>query len=130
MASQSRINVQPKILNLALYAGDGFDFRLICKNSADPPEPVDMTGEVNAHIRLAHITEDPPIIEFTVEMVDAYLGIVVLSLTGTQTQDLIDHASGADGKFEGVWDIQWTPSEGEPRTLIQGEVECVADVTR
>lgn len=122
----SLINVQPKILNLKLYAGDGFSFRLICKNGANVP--VDMTGGVSAHVRIDATTEDPPVAEFASDMVDAYQGIVVLSLTGEQTQELVDDIPS--GRFEGVWDIQWSPADGEPRTLCHGEVECVADVTR
>ena len=63
-------------------------------------------------------------------MVDAYLGKISLSLTGEQTRQLVDHPSSKDGKFTGVWDIQWTPAGLQPRTLCQGKVECVADVTR
>jgi hypothetical protein len=126
MASQ--INVQPDVLDLALYAGDGVSIRLLCTNSSGAP--IDVTGTVKAQVRLAPITEDPPIVEFAADMVDAYLGIVVLSLTGEQTQELSDHPSSTAGKFVGVWDIQWEPAGLEPRTLSQGRVECVSDVTR
>jgi hypothetical protein len=122
------INVQPQILNLALYAGDGISFRLICTDKTGAP--VDLTGTVKAQIRLHPITEDPPIVEFTAGMVDAYLGIVVLSLTGEQTHELSIDPSSKAGKFVGVWDIQWAPEGAQPRTLCQGKVECVSDVTR
>lgn len=122
------INVQPQILDLALYAGDGISFRLICTDGAGAP--VDLTGTVTAQIRLHPITEDPPIVEFTSDLVDAYLGIVKLSLTGEQTRELSNHSSSKAGKFVGVWDIQWEAFGLEPRTLCQGKVECVSDVTR
>jgi hypothetical protein len=122
------INMQPAVLNLELYSGDGFSFRMICKNAAG--EPIDMGGTVKAQIRKDRTTpEDPPIQEFTVGMTDAFQGIIVLSVTGEQTQSLTDDA-GDGQKFSGVWDVEWEPSESEPRTICQGTVECVADVTR
>jgi hypothetical protein len=126
MANQ--INVQPQILDLSLYAGDGVEFRLICTDSAGAP--IDITGTVKAQIRLDRLSTDPPIVEFSVNSVDAYQGIVVLSLTGVQTTELVQDDSSKAGKFSGVWDIQWTPSGKQPRTLCQGKVECVTDVTR
>lgn len=118
------INVQPSVLDLVLYAGDGVEFRLICTDSDEAP--VDITGSVEAQIRTDRLSTDPPIVEFTVGMVDAYQGIIVLSLTGEQTQALV----GDTGKFTGVWDVAWEPAGAHSRTLCQGKVECVADVTR
>jgi hypothetical protein len=124
----SKINLQPQALDLALYAGDGVEFRLICTNGDG--SPIDVTGAVHAEVRLSRLQPDPPIVEFTASMVDAYQGIVVLSLTGAQTQTLSAHESSKDGVFLGVWDVQWAPADKQPRTLCQGTVECVADVTR
>lgn len=126
MASQ--INLQPQTLDLALYAGDGAKFKVICTDPANAP--IDVTGTVDAQIRLDRLTETDPIVEFTVNNTDAYLGIIVLSLTGIQTRELSAHPSSSGGKFTGVWDMQWTPADDEPRTLCQGKVECVSDVTR
>lgn len=125
MAGQT-VNLRPSILNLLLYAGDGFNLKLACKDIAG--SAIDMSGVVTAQIRLDRIhPSDPPLADFTVSMVDAYLGLVGLSLTGAQTLSLL----GEDGeKFTGVWDVQWTPTDMQPRTLVQGVVECVADVTR
>jgi len=120
------INVQPQTLNLALYAGDGVSFRILCTDAAG--DPVDVTGAIEAQVRLTRLTDDPPLAEFAASMVDAYQGIVVLSLTGDQTKELSD--SVEDGNFKGVWDLQWVPASSEPRTLCQGSVECVSDVTR
>lgn len=126
MASQ--INLQPQALNLMLYAGDGVEFRLICTNGANAP--IDITGIVKAQIRLERLAPDPAIVEFGTNMVDAYAGVVILSLTGVQTQTLSQHPSSKEGKFIGVWDVQWAPANKQPRTICQGIVECVADVTR
>jgi hypothetical protein len=121
MANQ--INLQPQVLDLGLYAGDGVEFRLKCTDKAGAP--IDVTGTVKAQIRVDRLV-DPPVVEFTVNAIDAYLGIIVLSLTGAQTAEL----SADTGRFIGVWDVQWTPSGKQPRTLCQGKVECVTDVTR
>jgi hypothetical protein len=126
MANQ--INVQPQALDLFLYAGDGIEFRLICTDGSGAS--IDVTGVVKAQVRLDRISEDEPIVEFSSGMTDAYQGIVVLSLTGDQTKELIEHSSVSSGKFTGVWDVAWEPADSEPRTLCQGKVECVADVTR
>jgi hypothetical protein len=126
MAGQ--INLQPQSLDLKLYAGDGVEFRVVCTNGAGAP--IDVTGVVKAQVRLARLDEDPPIVAFSVNSTDAYQGIVVLSLTGAQTAQLSQDPSAKDGRFGGVWDMQWTPSGEQPRTLCQGQVECVADVTR
>jgi hypothetical protein len=124
MANQ--IDLQPQVLDLILYSGDGFKARLSCKTPANAP--IDITGAVVAQIRNDRLhPDDPPVASFTVDMVDAYLGIIKLSLSGDQTQDLTDNASG---KFSGVWDVEWDPADDEPRTLCQGKVECVADVSR
>jgi len=126
MANQ--INLQPQLLDLSLYAGDGVEFRVTCTDTAGAP--IDLNGEIKAQIRLERLAPDPPVVAFSVNVVDAYLGIVLFSLTGEQTAELSAHPSSKDGKFLGVWDIQWTPSGKEPRTLTQGKVECVVDVTR
>jgi hypothetical protein len=122
------IDLQPQVLDLILYAGDGVSFRLICTDKAGAP--VDITGSVEAQIRLNRSKDEVPIVEFTANLVDAYQGIVILSLAGDQTQTLADHPSASAGKFKGVWDVEWEPAGLEPRTLCQGDVECVADVTR
>ena len=126
MANQ--INLQPEVVDLVLYAGDGVDLPITCTNGAGAP--IDLTGAVTAQVRLQRLDADPPVVAFTVNAVDAYQGKVILSLSGTQTAALSTHPSAKDGKFNGVWDVQWTPASGQVRTLCQGRVECVADVTR
>jgi len=123
-----KINLLPESLDLSLYAGDGVSFRMIITNGSSAP--LDVSGSVKAQIRLKRLDPDPPIAEFTVSMVDAYQGIIRLSLTGEQTSALSQHESANSGKFVGEWDVQWSPSQAEPRTLMQGKVECSADVTR
>jgi hypothetical protein len=122
------IDLKPQVLDLSLYAGDGVEFRLICTDGAG--DPLNVSGDVTAQIRANRDTTSEVIAEFGANLVEADQGIVVLSLTGEQAQDLVEDPSTNKGKFQGVWDVQWTPSGQEPRTLVQGKVECVADVTR
>lgn len=117
------ISLLPQTLDLSLYAGDGCEFKFICKTPAGAP--VDVTGAVRAQIRETRL-DASPVASFTVSLVDAYLGIIKISLTGAQTQDLVEPT----GKFSGVWDLEWDSATGEPRTLCQGNLECVSDVTR
>jgi hypothetical protein len=67
---------------------------------------------------------------FDADLTEGDQGIIRLSLTGNDTQALMADPSTTKGKFSGVWDVQWTPTGEEARTLCQGKVECVADVTR
>jgi hypothetical protein len=125
MAGQT-MNFRPNILNLLLYAGDGFSLRLLCKDTAGAP--IDVTGVVTAQVRLDRVhPDDPPLAVFTVSLVDAYMGVIGLTLSDAQTLSLL---GAGEEKFTGVWDVQWTPVSMQSRTLIQGIVECVADVTR
>lgn len=122
------IDLKPQVLDLSLYAGDGVEFRLICTDGAD--DPLNVNGDVTAQIRVNRDETSNPIAEFDANLIEGDQGIVVLSLTGDDTQALMDDPSVSKDKFSGVWDVQWTPTDSEPRTLVQGKVECVADVTR
>lgn len=123
MANQ--ISLRPIVWNLLLYSGDGFSIKVAITDLTGAP--IDVSGSVAAEVRPDRLTpSDPPLASFDVSMVDAYLGIIGLSLSGAQTDALL--TDGLD-KFVGVWDVQWTPAGKEPRTLVQGTVECVADVT-
>lgn len=123
MPTPKKISLLPEALDLALYAGDGALIRLTVTDN--PGEPIPIGGEVIAHIRKARIDADPAA-EFSVDLADAAMGVVLISLTGEQTAGLI----GAKSSFKGVWDVQWKPTGGQPVTLVQGQVECNADVTR
>jgi hypothetical protein len=120
--AKNKINRVPDSLDLALYAGDGVSIRLGVTTSGGAP--LDIAGEMKAQIRQ---TKSAAEVAAEFEAVpDAENSSVVISLTGEQTASLI--ANGES--FRGVWDIQWHPTDGQPVTLIQGEVTCDADVTR
>lgn len=125
MAGQT-LDFRPEILNLDIYAGDGLSINLNCKDPAG--NPIEISGSVEAEIRQDRLhPSDAPLVNFNVNLVDAYLGIIGLTLTGAQSLSLL--GDGVE-KFTGVWDVQWTPAQLQIRTLVQGIVECVADVTR
>lgn len=122
------INLQPQVLDLSLYAGDGVEFRLKCTDNEN--DPLDVSGTTEAQVKTDRLEGTEPIVEFVTDMVNATQGIIELSLTGADTQTLAADPSSKNGKFTGVWDLQWTPPGGQPRTICQGKVECLADVTR
>lgn len=124
-----QLSTQPPVLDLALYAGDGISFKLICTDDADPPQPVNVTGDVQAQIRVNRADVDS-MATFSADMVGADQGEIILSLTGDDTAGLMEGSGVVKGKFTGAWDVQWTAVGGEPRTLVQGKVECISDVTR
>jgi hypothetical protein len=120
-----KLNVSPPVVDLTLYAGDDVEFRLICTDSGG--NPVDVSGEMAAQIRVDRTLESTVLAEFEADMDAAADGIIILSMSDELTAGLITDDSG---KFTGVWDAQWTASGSEVRTLCQGKVECLADVTR
>jgi hypothetical protein len=122
------INLQPQTLDLSLYAGDGVKFRLICTDDAQAP--IDVSGATEAQVKIDRLEGTPALVSFVTDMTNAISGIIELSLTGADTQLLVADPSSKNGKFTGVWDLQWTPTGEEPRTICQGKVECLADVTR
>lgn len=118
-----KLSFVPQTLNLVLYAGDGAGVRFTITDSTGAALPI--TGEIKAEIRATRETFEPALAEFTVDLTDFATGIMLISLTGTQTQNLIT----GNEKFTGVWDLEWTPTDEEPVTLVQGNVECLPDVT-
>jgi len=124
------LEVLPPVVNITFYAGDGVSFKLVFKTNEDPQEPIPITGTIEAQIRLNRDLVTPVLVPFSTDMSEADDGVVYISLTGEQTQDCIEHISTKKGKFKGVWDVEWVAPGSEPRTVIQGDVECLADVTR
>jgi hypothetical protein len=112
------VSVVPQAVDLALYAGDGVALRLSVSSLG---APLALTGAVTAQVRSSRDDASVPV-DFTVDLAEADAGIVGLTLTGAQTATL--------GAFKGAWDAQWHPLGGEPRTIVQGAVTCVLDVTR
>lgn len=118
-----KLDLRPKSLDLELYAGDGATIQLSVIDNQSRPIPVD--GEVTAQIRVNRLDTDS-LVEFDANLTQAQSGIVLVSLTGEKTASLITD----EPLFRGVWDVQWLAPDTEPITLIQGRVNCYADVTR
>lgn len=123
MATTPKLSLIPDTLDLALYAGDGVSIRLSVTDNADEPLPVD--GEITAQIRKTRLDSEV-VVEFATDLTNGDEGYVFISLTGEQTAALIVDKP----VFKGVWDVQWEKTGEEPITLVQGKVECNADVSR
>lgn len=121
--AKKKLSFIPQTLDLSLYAGDGAGLRFTITDSTGAALP--LTGEMKAQIRANRENADPALAEFAVDLTDFATGVVLISLTGEQTHALIN----GDEKFDGVWDLEWTPEGDEPATLVQGNVECSPDVT-
>jgi hypothetical protein len=121
-ACSGQITLQPPVVNLALYAGDGASIRLVLDNVMGAIVP--LAGSVTAQIRAAR-TDATAAQSFAVDLSEAADGVALLSLTGDQTDAL---AASAD--FVGVWDVEYTATGEEPLTLVQGKATVKKDVTR
>lgn len=123
MARAPLISLVPRTVDLELYAGDGVMLRL--RVAGADGTVYDLTGTMSAQIRAQR--PDASILQaFAIDTTDAVDGVAVLSLTGAQTSSLLADAD----KITGVWDVQWTPADHEPFTLVQGKVSVILDVTR
>lgn len=118
-----KISFIPEELDLALYAGDGASIQLTIADNDNAPLSVD--GEVTAQIRKSRGDEEV-LAEFSVDLSAGLTGVIFISLTGDQTAALITNKP----VIKGVWDVQWKKTDAQPITLVQGKVECNADVTR
>lgn len=123
MSDPLKLDLTPTRLDLKIYSGDGYRFRLVIKDKDENPVPI--TGEVIAQVRKTRGSNDDPQASFEVDDTDFSTGIIALHLTGESCHTLADTA-----KFNGFWDVQWTPSGGDPKTLAQGKLECDLDVSR
>ena len=123
--AQAPISLLPETLDLKIYGGDGVRLKLVV--TTPDLQPVDLTGEIAAQIRESRVNPTPKV-SFATEITDAPGGIVYISLTGDQTASL--HGGAGLERFTGVWDVQWTPADSEPVTILQGGVESSLDVTR
>lgn len=118
-----QISLVPEQVDLELYAGDGAALRLVVTDTSGAPIPID--GAVTAQIRASRL-DSAIAASWATDMADAANGIVLISLTGVQTADLVNGSE----KFDGFWDVEWDPTTQEPITLMQGKVTCELDVTR
>lgn len=123
--AKPKISLLPDTLDLAFYAGDGANIQLTVTNPDTTPIPLD--GEVIAQVRPNKLS-DIVSANFAVDLTNAAMGVILLSVTGEQTTAML--GPSRQSVFRGMWDVQWDPEDQEPITLIQGRVECYADVSR
>lgn len=123
------ISLIPESVDLSLYGGDGVELEINVSNGSGGPLP--LSGEVAAQIRTSRVNPSA-IADFAVDLTNADIGTIIISLTGEQTTALHQPNGGAPiERYQGVWDVQWTPESGRaPVTLVQGKVDSSLDVTR
>lgn len=119
-----QVSVIPQRIDLAVYAGDGVELRLTAVD-AKTGDSLDLAGEIGAQVK-ANRSDTEPITEFAVNTEQAADGVLDLSLSGVQTAALLTDSS----QFKGSWDVQWLADGEQPRTLVQGNLTCILDVTR
>lgn len=115
----------PESYDLELYAGDPASLRLDVAGDAGAQV---LGGTVEAQVR-ARRPDAVVLAEFAVDLSGGD-GVVLLGLSAEQTAALLGGNGSIRSSFEGDWDCQWFPPDGEPLTLVQGRVTCTCDVTR
>lgn len=118
----TKVDLTPDELDLKIYAGDGYRLRLTIKNKDG--DPVALTGEFIAQIRKNRGTTTDPDAAFDIDDTDFAIGKVGLILTSENCRALTGLT-----KYKGFWDVQWTPSGADTKTLVQGKLECDPDVS-
>jgi len=114
------ISLVPTSVDLKLYCGDR---AAILVNATDGTNPIDLSaGTLLAQIKTNRADTSPKATFTTTINPD---GSALLSLTGADTAAL-----AAGGDFRGFWDVQFTPTGGEPVTIVQGQVTASLDVSR
>jgi hypothetical protein len=107
----------PGFKPLKLYKGDTFSFRLTLNSGTDP-------YDITSHTFICQIKEknkSAVVAEFDYQIEDANDGIVLLTLSSTESSKLI-------GGRKYVYDIQMD-NDGDSRTIINGPIIVVSDVS-
>jgi hypothetical protein len=116
----AKLDVQPMVLDLTLYAGDGFSLLLAFTDELGAPW--DASGSWTAQVRATPVSTEVQA-SFTVDTTEAATGKVRLTLTGEEVRAILT----STGKS--VWDVEQIVG-GVPRTWYRGDVTVVGDVTR
>lgn len=107
----------PGFKPLKLYKGDTFSFRLTLNAGNDPYDITDNTFIC----QIKEKNKSAIVAEFEYDIEDADSGIVLLTLTSTESSKLI-------GGRKYVYDIQMN-NGSESLTIINGPILVVADVS-
>ena len=120
------LSVQPKQLDLNLYAGDGFAIRFVFTH-AGSGTPWPLTGTWKAQIRVNDVVVD----QFAIDSSEGSNGYLNISLDGIQTDmlgplSICQHPTSTRDANCILWDLQ--QSDG-PRTWYAGTIRVKGDVT-
>lgn len=129
----------PDEVNLSFVAGDTFRIRIRVidptTSQAQPinPDADQILGETGEYNFCAEIAQDPDhdkiVSAFTITPDPANLSTaVILTLPPSETAAL-PFIEGANGTFRGAWDLEVKFPNGDIRTVAQGSVSCVADIS-
>lgn len=102
-----------------IYGGDGWSRTLTISQSGTPVDLTDGWSGWKAQWRPTAGAQT--VLDIDVDVTDAATGVLVLSLTGDQTGSM-----GGDG----VWDLEATPTGGEPVTWVRQQTTWLQGVTR
>lgn len=128
------LSYNPPVLDLVVYAGDDTYIPMTVSSNG---EGINLLGEHQAQIRK---TRDGELLgSFTFDYIDLSNGELVLKLASEITEELIEDAVVETDyfgnelitapMFRGVWDWNYTV-DTITRTLVQGEITIIKDVTR
>lgn len=130
------LSYNPPVLDLVVYAGDDTNIPMTITSAGDP---VDITGTHFAQVRLTRdgdlmgtMIVDPTNLsngQVTLK-ISSELSEVLIALEETETKtDYFGNDLITAPMWEGVWD--WNYTVGNiTRTLVQGKITVIKDVTR
>lgn len=123
-----RMRNVPERYDIDAYRGDDLVIPLAAANSSGPLDIT--THTIIAHIRRNALDEDPPAETFDVVLENPTQGLFLLVLPHARIAALpCDPTPHTDGS-KYVWDVQHTIPGGRTKTLYQGTLTLIADVSR
>jgi len=103
-----------------IVRGDDYTMSLTFYSDAAKTSPMNLSGSTFA-AQLRTSPDDTAHVDFSIDTTNAATGVLLLSLTHTQTAAL--------GRLY-AWDLQQTDGSGKVTTLIAGNAAVALDVTR
>ena len=114
------MNARPGLFDLFVQQGDKFVLTINFKDAAGAAINYSALT-FTAQFRPTHASGDVDKVTFGIDATGSATGVVIISLTKTQTAAL---------PLSGVWDIQGATAGGDPTTFLTGAVTVGAEVTR
>jgi len=107
---------------ITIDQGADFEMNLIIRQQNNAIK--DLTGySVAGQLRPTYLSGDSDAVTFGTEITDAFLGLVTVSLTDTQTATM-NHLTTY------VYDVETTDSDGIVKRIVQGVATINPSVTR